>query len=184
MFVFVFSNSFLVEQSYNTVIESYENSVITSSVRFISRFKKSLSEIKSNSYLPIKRLAPDLFKALFKVQCQGCSTPLVAPRTAHAVFLDIVELVSFLDVKMDYMLAIDDGCAWLDKASGVWLNLVGYDVRDIDAFSVYVINADDFSGFGHSDVNISIAGIQKSHDVFDQRSSSRIFLKFCFFGPL
>lgn len=37
----VFSNSFLVEQSYNTVIESYENSVITSSVRFISRFEKS-----------------------------------------------------------------------------------------------------------------------------------------------
>lgn len=66
MFVFVFSNSFLVEQSYNTVIESYENSVITSSVRFISRFEKSLSKIKSNSYLPIKRLAPDLFKALYK----------------------------------------------------------------------------------------------------------------------
>lgn len=62
----VFSNSFLVEQSYNTVIESYENSVITSSVRFISRFKNSLFEINSNSYLPIKRLAPDLFKALFK----------------------------------------------------------------------------------------------------------------------
>lgn len=62
----VFSNSFLVEQSYNTVIESYENSVITSSVRLMSRFKKSLSEIKSTSYLPIKRLAPDLFKALSK----------------------------------------------------------------------------------------------------------------------
>lgn len=62
----VFSNSFLVEQSYNTVIESYESSVITSSVRFISRFEKSLSEIKSTSYLSIKRLAPDLFKALSK----------------------------------------------------------------------------------------------------------------------
>lgn len=62
----VFSNSFLVEQSYNTVIESYENSVRTSSVRFISRFEKSLFKIKSNSYLPIKRLAPDLFKALSK----------------------------------------------------------------------------------------------------------------------
>lgn len=60
----VFSNSFLVEQSYNTVIESYENSIITSSVRFISRFEKSLSEIKSTSYLPIKRLALDLFKAI------------------------------------------------------------------------------------------------------------------------
>ena len=66
MFVFVSSNSFLVEQSYNTVIESYENSVITNSVRFISRFKKSLFEIKSTSYLPIKRLAPGLFKALSK----------------------------------------------------------------------------------------------------------------------
>ena len=64
MFVFVFSNSFLIEQSYNTVIESYEKTVITSSVRFISRFKKSLFEIKSTSYLPIKRLAPDLFKAI------------------------------------------------------------------------------------------------------------------------
>ena len=32
----------------------------------MSRFEKSLSEIKSNSYLPIKRLAPDLFKALSK----------------------------------------------------------------------------------------------------------------------
>lgn len=62
----VFSNSFLIEQSYNTVIESYENSVITSSVRFISRFEKSLSKIKSTSYLPIKRLAPGLFKALSK----------------------------------------------------------------------------------------------------------------------
>ena len=62
----VFSNSFLIEQSYNTVIESYENSVITSSVRLRSRFEKSLFEIKSNSYLPIKRLAPDLFKALSK----------------------------------------------------------------------------------------------------------------------
>lgn len=50
--------------SYNTVIESYENSVITSSVRFISRFEKSLFEIKSTFYLPIKRLAPDLFKAI------------------------------------------------------------------------------------------------------------------------
>lgn len=60
----VFSNFFLVEQSYNTVIESYENSVITSSVGFISRFEKSLSEIKSTSYLPIKRLAPDLFKVI------------------------------------------------------------------------------------------------------------------------
>lgn len=60
----VFSNFFLVEQSYNTMIESYENSVITSSVRFISRFEKSLFEIKSTSYLPIKRLAPDLFKAI------------------------------------------------------------------------------------------------------------------------
>lgn len=60
----VFSNSFLVEQSYNTVIESYENSVITSSVRFISKFEESLSKIKSTSYLPIKRLAPDLFKVL------------------------------------------------------------------------------------------------------------------------
>ena len=60
----VFSNSFLIEQSYNTVIESYENSVITSSVRFISRFEKSLSKTKSTSYLPIKRLAPDLFKAI------------------------------------------------------------------------------------------------------------------------
>lgn len=62
----VFSNSFLVEQSYNTVIESYENSVITRSVRFMSKFEKSLFGIKSNSYLPIKRLAPDLFKALSK----------------------------------------------------------------------------------------------------------------------
>lgn len=62
----VFSNSFLVEQSYNTVIESYENSVIASSVRFMSRFEKSLFEIKSTSYLPIKRLAPDLSKALSK----------------------------------------------------------------------------------------------------------------------
>ena len=62
----VYSNSFLIEQSYNTVIESYENSVITSSARFMSRFEKSLFEIKSTSYLPIKRLAPDLFKALFK----------------------------------------------------------------------------------------------------------------------
>ncbi len=62
----VFSNSFLVEQSYNTMIESYESSVITSSVRFMSRFEKSLSKIKSTSYLPIKRLAPDLFKALSK----------------------------------------------------------------------------------------------------------------------
>ena len=60
----VFSNFFLVEQSYNTVIESYENSIITSSVRFMSRFKNSLSEIKSTSYLPIKRLALDLFKAI------------------------------------------------------------------------------------------------------------------------
>ena len=60
----VFSNFFLVEQSYNTVIESYENSVITSSVRLMSRFKKSLFEIKSTSYLPIKRLALDLFKAI------------------------------------------------------------------------------------------------------------------------
>ena len=50
--------------SFNTVIESYENSVITSSVGFISRFEKSLSEIKSTSYLPIKRLALDLFKAI------------------------------------------------------------------------------------------------------------------------
>ena len=48
------------------MIESYENSVITSSVGFISRFEKSLSEIKSTSYLPIKRLAPVLFKALSK----------------------------------------------------------------------------------------------------------------------
>ncbi|MBS5889005.1 MAG: hypothetical protein KIB47_04050 [Clostridium sp.] len=64
MFVFVFSNFFLVEQSYNTVIESYENSVITSSVRFINRFEKSLLKIKSTSYLPIKRLALDLFKAI------------------------------------------------------------------------------------------------------------------------
>lgn len=62
----VFSNSFLVEQSYNIVIESYENSVITSSARFISRFEKSLFEIKSNSYLTITRLAPNLFKALSK----------------------------------------------------------------------------------------------------------------------
>lgn len=62
----VFSNSFLIEQSYNIVIESYENSVITSSVRFINRFEKSLLKIKSTSYLPIKRLAPDLFKALSK----------------------------------------------------------------------------------------------------------------------
>lgn len=64
----VFSNSFLIEQSYNIVIESYENSVITSSVRFINRFEKSLLKIKSTSYLPIKRLAPDLFKALSKNQ--------------------------------------------------------------------------------------------------------------------
>lgn len=62
----VFSNSFLVEQSYNTMIGSYENSVITSSARFIIRFEKSLFEIKSTSYLSIKRLAPDLFKALSK----------------------------------------------------------------------------------------------------------------------
>lgn len=45
----VFSNSFLVEQSYNTMIGSYENSVITSSARFIIRFEKSLFEIKSTS---------------------------------------------------------------------------------------------------------------------------------------
>ena len=63
---YLISNFFLVEQSYNTVIESYENSVITSSVRLRSRFEKSLFEIKSNSYLPIKRLAPGLFKALSK----------------------------------------------------------------------------------------------------------------------
>ena len=37
----VFSNSFLIEQSYNIVIESYENSVRTSSVWFMSRFEKN-----------------------------------------------------------------------------------------------------------------------------------------------